>query len=42
MENDPAHHGLSHAERLKALSTISSLLGKYPRLPEAVDKGMGR
>jgi hypothetical protein len=42
MENDPAHHGLSHAERLKALSTISSLLEKYPRLADAVDKGMGR
>jgi hypothetical protein len=39
MENDPAHHGLSHAERLKALANISSLMEKYPRLADAVDRG---
>lgn len=40
MENDPAHQGMSHAEKLKALATIASLHEKYPRLAEAVDKGM--
>ena len=40
MENDPAHHGMSHAEKLKALATIATLHEKYPRLAEAVDKGM--
>jgi len=41
MENDPAHAGMSHSERLKALSTITGLLEKYPRLADAVDKGIG-
>lgn len=40
MENDPAHAGMSHAEKLKALANIASLHEKYPRLAEAVDKGM--
>jgi hypothetical protein len=42
MENDPAHQGMSHSERLKALSTITGLMEKYPRLADAVDKGMGQ
>jgi hypothetical protein len=42
MENDPAHQGMSHAEKLKALSTIAALHEKYPRLADAVDKGMGQ
>jgi hypothetical protein len=42
MENDPAHTGMSHSERLKALSTITGLLEKYPRLADAVDKGIGQ
>ena len=40
MENDPAHTGMSHSERLKALSTITGLFEKYPRLAEVVDKGI--
>jgi len=40
MEHDPAHNGLSHAELLKALANISSLLEKYPRLADAVDRGI--
>jgi|GEM_PF-3866683 len=42
MENDPAHQGMSHSERLKALSIITGLMEKYPRLADAVDKGMGQ
>jgi len=41
MENDPAHAGMSHSERLKALSTITGLLEKYPRLADAVDNKDG-
>lgn len=40
MENDPAHQGMSHAEKLKALAGIAAMHEKYPRLAEAVDKGM--
>jgi hypothetical protein len=42
MENDPALQGLSHSEKLKALAGIAALHEKYPRLADAVDKGMGR
>ena len=42
MENDPAHIGMSHSERLKALSTITGLLEKYPRLADAVDRGIAQ
>jgi hypothetical protein len=41
MESDPAITGLSHAQKLKELSTIAALHEKYPRLADAVDKGMG-
>ena len=40
MENDPAHQGMSHAEKLKALANIAAMHEKYPRLAEAVDHGM--
>jgi hypothetical protein len=40
MENDPAHQGMSHAEKLKALANIAAMHEKYPRLADAVDKGM--
>jgi hypothetical protein len=32
---------MSHAEKLKALSIIAALREKYPRLANAVDKGIG-
>ncbi len=41
MENDPTIKSLSHSEKLKALATIAAMLEKYPRLAEAVHKGMG-
>lgn len=41
MEEDPAIQGLSHAAKLKELSTIAAMHEKYPRLADAVDKGMG-
>lgn len=41
MGSDPALQGLTHSQRLKELSTIAALHEKYPRLAEAVDKGMG-
>lgn len=41
METDPALQGLPHSQRLKELSTIAALHEKYPRLADAVDKGMG-
>ena len=42
MESDPAIQGLKTSEKQKALSSISQLLEKYPRLAEAVDKGMSQ
>lgn len=41
MEDDPAIQGLSHAAKLKELSTIAAMHEKYPRLSDAVDRGMG-
>lgn len=41
MEDDPAIQGLSHAAKLKELSTIAAMHEKYPRLADAVDRGMG-
>lgn len=41
MEGDPAIQGLPHSQKLKELATIAALHEKYPRLADAVDKGMG-
>jgi len=35
----PTIQGLSHAVKLKKLSTIAALLERHPRLAEAVDEG---
>lgn len=40
MENDPAHQGMSHGEKLKALAGIAAMHEKYPRLAEATHKGI--
>ncbi len=41
MESDPALQGLTHSEKLKELAAIAAMHEKYPRLADAVDKGMG-
>lgn len=40
MEADPTLASLSTSERLKSLSGIAQMLEKYPRLAQAVDKGI--
>lgn len=40
MQADPAIQGLPHSQRLKELSAIATLMEKYPRLADAVDKGI--
>lgn len=40
MESDEALQGLTHSQKLKELSTIAALHEKYPRLADAVDRGM--
>lgn len=40
MQADPALQGLPHSQRLKELSVIASMMEKYPRLADAVDKGI--
>lgn len=41
MESDPALQGLTHSQKLKELATIAAMHEKYPRLADAVDRGMG-
>ncbi len=40
MGEDPAVKGLPHSQKLKEMSTIAGLMEKYPRLADAVDKGI--
>jgi hypothetical protein len=42
MESDPTIQGLKTSEKLNALSSITQLLERFPRLAEAVDKGMSQ